>query len=78
MKSRTALIAGLVVALAAFAAPGAVAEETPPNAIVSEGNGAAVFLGYGGTRSVSLCAVLNTQVSVFSPGGCAHACTEEV
>lgn len=54
MKSRTALIAGLVVALAAFAAPGAVAEETPPNAIVSEGNGAAVFIGYGGTRSVSL------------------------
>jgi len=48
-----AIVTGL--ALGAMPAGTAQAEDSPPpNAIVSEGNGAAVFIGYGGDKSVNL------------------------
>lgn len=54
MRKITAVLAGLALALVALPAPPAQADDIPPNAIVSEGNGAAVFIGYGGDRTVDL------------------------
>lgn len=54
MRKITALLAGLALAMVAMPAPAALADDIPPNAIVSEGNGAAVFIGYGGDRTVDL------------------------
>ena len=43
-----------VSALLTASAPAAIAEDSNRNAIISEGNGAAVFIGYGGDLSVDL------------------------
>lgn len=53
---RTPVIICLSILLASLASGPAKAidEPPPPNAIVSEGNGAAVFIGYGADKSVNL------------------------
>jgi hypothetical protein len=53
---RTPVIICLSILLACLAGGPAKAldEPPPPNAIVSEGNGAAVFIGYGADKSVNL------------------------
>ena len=55
MKRFAALTATMALALVGMGAGPAHADTPPPpNAIVSEGNGAAVFIGYGGDKQVSL------------------------
>jgi hypothetical protein len=54
MRRVAALALALGFVIAGLGAPPVQAEEPPPNAIISEGNGAAVFIGYGGDRFVNL------------------------
>jgi hypothetical protein len=55
MRKTTVLTLAMGMALAGLVANPAQAEDQPPpNAIVSEGNGAAVFIGYGADKAVNL------------------------
>jgi len=55
MRRVAALALALGFMIAGVGVPSATAETTPPpNAIISEGNGAAVFIGYGIDRAVNL------------------------
>jgi len=55
MKRTAVLTLVLGLSLAGFVAgPAQADDQPPPNAIVSEGNGAAVFIGYGADKAVNL------------------------